>query len=93
MSTLSGKIIEKSLDIWIPIIYNMGIQKKGGQNVSPKTGRPPIGGSSKDRGYRVRMSDEELSRLEFCSKVLQIPKSEVIRRGLDKMYEEAKKQK
>lgn len=61
--------------------------------MSPKTGRPPIGASSKDRGYRIRMSDEELERLAFCSEVLQIPKSEVIRRGLEKMYEEAKKAK
>lgn len=37
------------------------------------------------------MSDEELERLSFCSEVLQIPKSEVIRQGLKKMYEEAKK--
>lgn len=61
--------------------------------MSPKTGRPPIGGSSKDRGYRIRMSNEELERLAFCSDVLQIPKSEVIRRGLEKMYDEAKKAK
>ncbi len=61
--------------------------------MSPKTGRPPIGDSSKDRGYRIRMSDEELARLDFCSKVLQISKAEVIRRGIDKMYEEAKNQK
>lgn len=59
--------------------------------MSPKTGRPPIGDSSKDRGYRIRMSDEELERLAFCSEVLQIPKSEVIRQGLEKMYEEATK--
>lgn len=37
------------------------------------------------------MSDEELERLAFCSEVLQIPKSEVIRQGLEKMYEEATK--
>lgn len=59
--------------------------------MSPKTGRPPLGGSSKDRGYRIRMSDEELERLAFCSEVLQIPKSEVIRQGIEKMYEEAQK--
>ena len=59
--------------------------------MSPKTGRPPIGDSSKDKGYRIRMSNEELARLAFCSEVLQIPKSEVIRQGIGKMYEEAKK--
>ena len=61
--------------------------------MSPKTGRPPMGDSSKDRGYRIRMSDEELERLAFCSEVLQISKAEVIRQGLEKMYEEAKKRK
>lgn len=61
--------------------------------MSPKTGRPPMGDSSKDRGYRIRMSDEELERLAFCSKVLQISKAEVIRQGLEKMYEEAIKRK
>lgn len=59
--------------------------------MSPKTGRPPIGDSSKDRGYRIRMSDEELKRLSFCSEILQISKAEVIRRGIWKMYEEAVK--
>lgn len=59
--------------------------------VSPKTGRPPIGDSSKDRGYRIRMSDEELECLAFCSEVLQVSKAEVIRQGIEKMYEEAKK--
>ena len=70
----------------------MGIQKKGGKMVSPKTGRPPIGDSSKDKGYRIRMSSEELERLTFCSEILKIPKSEVIRRGIGKMYDEAIKQ-
>lgn len=59
--------------------------------MSPKTGRPPIGDSSKDRGYRIRMSNEELERLTFCSEVLQLPKSEVIRLGIGRMYEEALK--
>lgn len=59
--------------------------------MSPKTGRPPMGDSSKDRGYRIRMSSEELERLAFCSEVLRIPKAEVIRRGIGKMYEEALK--
>lgn len=61
--------------------------------MSPKTGRPPLGDSSKDKGYRIRMSEDELARLTFCSEVLQMPKSEVIRRGLEKMYEEAKRHK
>lgn len=59
--------------------------------MSPKTGRPPMGESSKDRGYRIRMSDEELKRLDYCSEILGLSKAEVIRHGIDKMYEEAQK--
>lgn len=58
--------------------------------MSPKTGRPPSE-NPKDRGYRLRMTDEELEQLAFCSAVLQIPKSDVIRQGIGKMYEEALK--
>lgn len=61
--------------------------------MSPKTGRPPIGDSSKDRGYRIRMSDEELKKLDYCAKVLGLSKAEVIRRGIDEMYEKAQKVK
>lgn len=59
--------------------------------MSPKTGRPPMGESSKDRGYRIRMSDEELQRLDYCSEILGLSKAEIIRHGIEKMYEEAQK--
>ena len=59
----------------------------------PRTGRPPIGESSKDRGYRIRMSDEELKRLDYCSEVLGLPKSEIIRQGIEIMYEKAQSTK
>ena len=61
---------------------------RGGVNIA-KTGRPSMGDSSKDRGYRIRMSDEELKRLEYCSEILSLSKAEIIRRGIDKMYAES----
>jgi predicted DNA-binding protein len=57
--------------------------------MSPRTGRPTD--DKKDRGYRLRVSDADLEKLDYCAKVLGLPKAEVIRRGIDKMYEEAQK--
>ena len=55
----------------------------------PKTGRPPLGELSRTRGYRLRMSNDELERLDYCCRVLGFPKAEVLRQGLDFMYEKA----
>lgn len=59
--------------------------------MSLKTGRPPLGNSSKDKGYRIRMSDEELKRLDYCCEVLGLSKADVIRAGLEEMYKKAQK--
>lgn len=59
--------------------------------MSPTKGRPPSE-NPKDRGYRLRVSDEDLQRLDYCVKVLGLTKAEVIRRGIDRMYQEAQKQ-
>ena len=55
----------------------------------PKASRPPPDDSSRSKGYRLRMSDEELRQLEYCCEVLGLPKAEIIRQGLDIMYEKA----
>lgn len=59
--------------------------------MSPRTGRPPIGDSSKDKQYRLRMSDDELKMLNYCCKVYGLTKAEVIRQGIKRLYEEAPK--
>lgn len=41
--------------------------------------------------YRLRMSDAELKKLEFCCEKLGLSKSEVIRAGIETMYQEALK--
>lgn len=58
--------------------------------MSPKTGRPPAD-NPKNRGYRLRVSDEELKMLDFCAEVLGLTKAEIIRQGISRMYEEALK--
>lgn len=57
--------------------------------MSPRTGRPTD--DPKNRGYRIRMSDAELKRLDYCAEVLGLSKAEIIRQGIDAMYEKAQK--
>lgn len=71
----------------IHLIY-YGYPKQGGEDIA-RTGRPPAGDATRDQQYRLRMSGEELERLEYCCKVLGLTKAEVIRRGIDTVYEEA----
>jgi len=60
--------------------------------LSPRTGRPPTD-NPKDRGYRIRMTDEELKRLDYCAEVLGLSKAEIIRQGIEEMYKKAQKEK
>ena len=60
--------------------------------MSPRTGRPPTD-NPKDRGYRIRMTDEELKRLDYCAEVLGLSKAEIIRQGIEEMYKKAQKEK
>ena len=56
----------------------------------PRTGRPPSA-NPKRHETRIRMSDEELEKLNYCCEVLGLTKADVIRQGIEKMYVEAKK--
>lgn len=57
--------------------------------MSPKIGRPKTG-NAKEVKVNTRLSDNEAQKLEYCCKSLQVTKAEVIRRGIDKVYEELK---
>jgi len=59
--------------------------------MSPRTGRPTD--DPKVNQARIRLSDEEAKKLEYCAKVLGLTKAEVIRQGIDEMYQKALKQK
>lgn len=58
--------------------------------MSPRTGRPPKD-DSRDKQYRIRLSDSELEKLETCCEKTGLSKAEVIRQGIDKVYQEISK--
>lgn len=58
--------------------------------MSPRNGRPP----SKDpkiHETRIRMSDNDIEKLEYCCKMTGLTKAEVIRKGIDEVYKKLKK--
>lgn len=55
--------------------------------MSPRTGRPPKE-DSRENQYRIRMSDEELRKLNVCCEKTGLNKAEIIRKGIEKVYEE-----
>lgn len=52
----------------------------------PRTGRPTD--EPKKNPYRVMLSDDQLKKLEYCSKTTGKTKAEIIREGIDKVYQE-----
>ncbi len=63
-------------------------QKKGGIKVSPRTGRPT--NDPKNNQYRIRLSDKEVEMLEYCCKKTGLSKSDIVRKGIEKVYNEIK---
>ncbi len=55
--------------------------------MSPK-GRPT--NDPKTLNTRIRLSEEDVKRLEYCTKKTGLTKSEVIRRGIQEIYEQIK---
>ena len=41
-------------------------------------------------GYRLRMTDKELEKLEYCCKKTKLSKADILRLGLEKVYQENK---
>lgn len=59
--------------------------------MSPRTGRPTD--NPKVGRMEIRVSEEDQEKLEYCAKVLDMTKAEVIRQGIDAMYQKALEQK
>lgn len=57
--------------------------------MSPRTGRPTT--DPKRNETRIRLSDEELRKLNVCCEKTGLTKADVIRRGIDMVYEEVEK--
>ncbi len=45
----------------------------------------------KNLNTRIRLSDKDTEKLEYCCKITGKKKSEIIREGIDKVYTELKK--
>jgi len=59
-------------------------------SMSPRNGRPP----SKDpkiHETRIRMSDSDVEKLEYCCKITGMTKADVIRKGIEMVYNGLKK--
>ena len=54
-----------------------------------KMGRPTD--SRKDTEIRVRANPETMRKLDACSKKLNTNRSEIVRKGIDKMYDDLEK--
>lgn len=57
--------------------------------MSPRTGRPTD--DPKNLSTRIRLSQEDIEILDWCCEKLKLHKSEVLRLGIRKVYEELKK--
>lgn len=57
--------------------------------MSSKMGRPTD--NPKSFSTRIRMSKDDIDKLEYCSKMTGKLKAEIIREGIDKVYNEIKK--
>ena len=58
--------------------------------MSPAKGRPP----SKDpkrNDTRIRLTDNEATKLDYCAKETGMTKADVIRKGIDMVYAEVTK--
>lgn len=53
--------------------------------MSPRTGRPKVDNPRKNQ-TKIRTTDEELKKIEFCAKELNLSKTDVILKGVDMVY-------
>lgn len=54
--------------------------------VTKKIGRPK--GINKNIQTRIRMTEEEAQKLEFCAKEMNITKTDIVILGIEKVYQE-----
>ena len=59
--------------------------------MAARLGRPPTGDAPRLKQYRIRMSQQEMTTLEYCAKGLGLSKAEIIRQGIAHMYTKAQR--
>lgn len=63
-------------------------QKKGGEKMSPRTGRPT--NNPKKTEIKVRATQEDKDKLKYCCEKAGKTQYEVVMMGINKVYEEIK---
>lgn len=61
--------------------------------MSPRTGRPPKGEKSKNVSLQLRITEKTAKELKECSEILDISRTEVIEKGIEKIHSEVVKGK
>ncbi|MCD3520614.1 hypothetical protein KP753_12090 [Streptococcus equi subsp. equi] len=70
------------------ILYICGYERRKYDHYQ-KLGRPTS--NPKSHSKRLRMTDEEVQKLEYCTKQTGKTQTDVLMLGLDKVYQELKK--
>lgn len=58
--------------------------------MSPKTGRPPKDNPMTER-LQIRVNRDELKKLDECAEIQKTTRSDIVRQGIDLVYEKTKK--
>lgn len=82
-----GKFLKKVLT-FVSTNVNIYVDTKGSEMMSPK-GRPTE--DPKILSTRIRLSEEDIEKLDFCVEKTGLYKSEIIRMGIAEVYNKLKK--
>ncbi len=66
-------------------------QKKGGKQMSSRTGRPPLQDVSRTEKLNIRLTKAEKQDIEDCAKQLQISRTDTIMKGIGLIKNELNK--
>lgn len=61
--------------------------------MSPRTGRPPKMGKSKDVSLQLRITQETAIKLKECADVLSLSRTDVIEQGIDLIHKQVVEKK
>lgn len=64
-------------------------KERGIEFMSPRTGRPTNEPKGNRKSYRL--SDSDMEKLRFCMEKTGMSETDIIRRGIELVYQEAKK--
>lgn len=69
--------------------YNYVMTKEGGDLLSPRTGRPTDNPKGNRKSYRL--SNDDIKKLNLCVQKSGMTETDVIRKGIDLVYQEVNK--